>query len=65
MVKLIKSLLALSCVLALLSGGALASPPAPPQAKPVKVVIETEVGNITIEVDTVHAPITSANFLKC
>jgi len=34
------------------------------QAKPVAVVLETEAGNITIEVDTVRAPITSANFLK-
>jgi peptidyl-prolyl cis-trans isomerase A (cyclophilin A) len=39
------------------------TPPAP-QAKPVVVVLETELGNITIEIDTVHAPITAANFLK-
>jgi len=32
--------------------------------KPVLVVFETDAGNITIEVDTVHAPNTSANFLK-
>lgn len=34
------------------------------QATPVVVVLETEAGAITIEVDTAHAPITSANFLK-
>ena len=32
--------------------------------KPVLVVFETQLGNITIEVDVVHAPITSTNFLK-
>jgi peptidyl-prolyl cis-trans isomerase A (cyclophilin A) len=33
-------------------------------AKPVLVVFETELGNITVEVDVVHAPITGTNFLK-
>jgi peptidyl-prolyl cis-trans isomerase A (cyclophilin A) len=33
-------------------------------AKPVLVVFETELGNITMEVDVVHAPITGENFLK-
>ena len=33
-------------------------------AKPVLVVFETEVGNITVEVDVVHATITGTNFLK-
>jgi peptidyl-prolyl cis-trans isomerase A (cyclophilin A) len=37
---------------------------APQSQKPVLVVFETDAGNITIEVDTVHAPNTSANFLK-
>jgi peptidyl-prolyl cis-trans isomerase A (cyclophilin A) len=32
--------------------------------KPVLVVFETELGNITMEVDIVHAPISGANFLK-
>lgn len=32
--------------------------------KPVLVRIETEFGVIDVEVDTVHAPITAANFLK-
>jgi peptidyl-prolyl cis-trans isomerase A (cyclophilin A) len=33
-------------------------------ARPVLVVFETELGNITVEVDIVHAPITGTNFLK-
>ncbi len=33
-------------------------------AKPVLVTFETELGNITMEVDTVHAPITGENFLR-
>jgi peptidyl-prolyl cis-trans isomerase A (cyclophilin A) len=32
--------------------------------KPVVVVLETEAGDITVELDPVHAPITVANFLK-
>src|SRR5262245_17078929 len=32
--------------------------------KPVQVVFETELGNITLEVDLARAPITAANFLK-
>jgi peptidyl-prolyl cis-trans isomerase A (cyclophilin A) len=36
---------------------------ATPQVNPV-VVLETELGNVMIEVDTVHAPVTAANFLK-
>jgi len=33
-------------------------------AKSVRVIFETELGKITIEVDIVHAPITGENFLK-
>lgn len=33
-------------------------------AKAVRVVIETELGNIEAETDTAHAPLTAANFLK-
>jgi peptidyl-prolyl cis-trans isomerase A (cyclophilin A) len=29
-----------------------------------RVVIQTELGNIEVEVDSIHAPITSANFLR-
>jgi peptidyl-prolyl cis-trans isomerase A (cyclophilin A) len=32
--------------------------------RPVLVVFETDLGNITVEVDVAHAPITGANFLK-
>ena len=32
--------------------------------RPVRVVFETGLGNITVEVDVVHAPTTGANFLK-
>ena len=32
--------------------------------KPVLAVFETELGNITVEVDVVHAPSTATNFLK-
>jgi peptidyl-prolyl cis-trans isomerase A (cyclophilin A) len=31
---------------------------------PIVVVLETELGNITLELDSVHAPITVANFLR-
>jgi peptidyl-prolyl cis-trans isomerase A (cyclophilin A) len=34
------------------------------QPSPVRVVLETEAGEIEIEVDTMRAPITAANFLK-
>ncbi len=33
-------------------------------AKAVTVVIQTELGTITVEVDAAHAPVTAANFLK-
>ena len=33
------------------------------QALP-RVVVQTEVGNIELEIDTIHAPITGANFLR-
>jgi len=34
------------------------------QTRPVTVVIETSLGVIEAEIDTVHAPVTAANFLK-
>jgi hypothetical protein len=34
------------------------------QTTPVSVVIETEFGNIEAEIDTVHAPVSAANFLR-
>ena len=33
-------------------------------ATPVRVLLETELGEIEVEIDTVHAPISAANFLK-
>ena len=33
-------------------------------AKPVHVLLHTEAGDIEVEVDTVHAPATAANFLR-
>jgi len=32
--------------------------------RPVTVVIETSLGKIEAEIDTIHAPVTAANFLK-
>jgi peptidyl-prolyl cis-trans isomerase A (cyclophilin A) len=46
-------------VLLVLSAGVLAQ-----GVKPVRVLIETEAGEIEVEIDTVRAPITGANFLK-
>ena len=37
--------------------------PAQAQALP-RVVIQTELGDIEVEIDTIHAPITVANFLR-
>jgi peptidyl-prolyl cis-trans isomerase A (cyclophilin A) len=34
------------------------------QTKPVRVLVQTELGNIVIEVDSAKAPATTANFLK-
>lgn len=53
---LVKGLL--FCSLAMAAGS-----PAASQSLPI-VVFETELGAITIEVDTAHAPVTAANFLK-
>lgn len=33
-------------------------------AKPVRVLLQTQLGSIEIEVDAAHAPVTSANFLR-
>src|SRR5688572_4795411 len=34
------------------------------QAKPVQVLVQTELGDIVVEVDQARAPVTAANFLK-
>jgi len=41
-----------------------ASPSTTQAAKPVVIVFETELGDITTEIDTVHAPVTATNFLR-
>jgi peptidyl-prolyl cis-trans isomerase A (cyclophilin A) len=38
--------------------------PALAQPAPVRVLVQTSEGNITLEVDSVRAPITAANFLR-
>jgi peptidyl-prolyl cis-trans isomerase A (cyclophilin A) len=43
---------------------ALAGPARADEAKPVRVVIETDVGTIEVELDAARAPKTVANFLK-
>jgi peptidyl-prolyl cis-trans isomerase A (cyclophilin A) len=48
------------CVCVLLAGAAGAQTP----TTPVRVVIQTELGDIEAEIDTERAPITAANFLK-
>jgi peptidyl-prolyl cis-trans isomerase A (cyclophilin A) len=42
----------------------LAASAAQESPKPVRVVMETEAGEIEAEIDTVRAPVTAANFLK-
>ncbi len=39
-------------------------PGMPPQAPKPVVVLETELGNITLELDAARAPVTVANFLR-
>ncbi|MCL4524500.1 MAG: peptidylprolyl isomerase [Acidobacteria bacterium] len=34
------------------------------QSRPVRVVFETQLGNIELEIDTARAPVTAANFLR-
>ena len=36
----------------------------PGRGAPARVAIETELGEIQLEIDTVHAPVTAANFLE-
>jgi peptidyl-prolyl cis-trans isomerase A (cyclophilin A) len=51
---------ALLCAVALATG---MSRTAPAQALP-RVVIQTDLGDIEVEIDSIHAPITAANFLR-
>ena len=55
--------LAVGMLLALAVGAALAAP-ADAQSNPVRVRVQTELGDIVIDVDAARAPVTSANFLK-
>jgi peptidyl-prolyl cis-trans isomerase A (cyclophilin A) len=52
------------CFQALLLISVMIEAQTPAPAKLVPVVFETELGKITVEVDTIHAPITGENFLK-
>lgn len=59
----------LAVALALAGAPLAAQPPAPPPAQPapaglVRVVLTTSEGPITVEVETVKAPVTAANFLR-
>jgi peptidyl-prolyl cis-trans isomerase A (cyclophilin A) len=49
---------------ALLSWPTPASAQPAPASGPVRVLVQTELGNIVLEVDTARAPVTAANFLK-
>jgi peptidyl-prolyl cis-trans isomerase A (cyclophilin A) len=53
----------LLCVLCALVVQAISPDPAGAQAYP-RVVIQTDLGNIEVEIDTAHAPLTAANFLR-
>jgi len=52
------------CVLLLAGMAALPALPAQDTAKPVRAVIETELGEIEVELDAARAPVTVANFLR-
>jgi peptidyl-prolyl cis-trans isomerase A (cyclophilin A) len=54
---------ALLCVLCAVVVQTISPPRAEGQAYP-RVIIQTDFGNIEVEIDTVHAPLTSVNFLR-
>ncbi len=54
---------ALLCVLCASVVNGTAARPLDAQALP-RVIIQTELGDIEVEIDSVHAPLTSANFLR-
>ena len=54
---------ALLCVLCATVVQTISPPRAEAQAYP-RVIIQTDFGNIEVEIDTVHAPLTAANFLR-
>jgi len=51
------------CVLCASVGQSIATSTAEAQALP-RVIIETNLGDIEVEIDTIHAPLTAANFLR-
>ena len=53
----------LLCILCASVVQSISTGPAEAQAFP-RVIIETNLGNIEVEIDTVHAPLTAANFLR-
>jgi peptidyl-prolyl cis-trans isomerase A (cyclophilin A) len=58
-----------AAVAAILTSPAISQPAEPPVVQnpvqePVKVALDTSAGRIVIALDTVHAPVTAANFLK-
>jgi peptidyl-prolyl cis-trans isomerase A (cyclophilin A) len=59
----LRTLRSLAALLALGAGAVRAAPPAAPAAA-VRVVLETDLGEIEIAVDAARAPATAANFLR-
>jgi peptidyl-prolyl cis-trans isomerase A (cyclophilin A) len=57
------TLRALLCVLCASAVHTISPVPAEAQAYP-RVLIQTDFGNIEVEIDTAHAPLTAANFLR-
>ena len=51
-------------MIGLLLAAVLAASQTAAQSSPVRVIFETELGNITVAVDVEHAPITANNFLR-
>ena len=56
-----RRLVSCACAAVLWFGGTVLAQSTP---TPVRVVVRTDAGDIEIAIDTVHAPITAANFLK-
>ena len=52
------------CLAVILSAVVSATAPVSTQSKSVRVRVQTELGDIVLEVDPIKAPITTANFLK-
>lgn len=60
-----RTLLLLACLVGpLVAQASEPAPPAPESAAPVVVRLETALGNIDLEIDLAHAPLSAANFLR-